>query len=569
MKKYNALIICTRLASIDKGIKKSIIKLILYSVLSGVLDVISIGLVIPLVQLVAGDGKKLNLYLEKYSIIVSTEYAIGTLTLIFLAVLLISMGMRVYLIKEISKSVFKIGNKLSGKIFNNLVYQRVSYFKQIKSSDALIGLSKRVDDALYQGIIPIVLVISNTILLATLILSALLYDFKLTVAVFFSLVVIYACITIYTKNKLLLLSEILDTNGRKIISHAQSTFFRIKEILLNNEQEIASDKYKKLDAEMREAQVVSFNYSASPRIIIETFGMIIIAGVAYLGRGDVQLVGVLAALALLIQKLMPLAQQIYVAILNIKGGDASLKIITELLCLEPKEIYRDDFYSKFDSLELKNVSFSYDENLLDNINIRIANGEKVAIIGRSGSGKTTLIEIMIGLLKPTAGMVCINNQINPYYNSAWFDSISYISQNCHISDGTILSNIIGESVCDQDDRKLNNSIINSGVAQFIGNLKDGLMYKVGENGVKLSGGQRQRLAIAKALYRESDVIFFDEPTSSLDAESSSVVFEFIKSDMHNHTVILITHDTNALEYFDSVYELKCGTLKKYEPPQDN
>jgi ABC-type multidrug transport system fused ATPase/permease subunit len=218
------------------------------------------------------------------------------------------------------------------------------------------------------------------------------------------------------------------------------------------------------------------------------------------------------------------------------------------------------------SIELNDVSYRYgarDENALHDITLTIRRGESVAFVGPTGAGKSTLIEVITGLLAPTDGRVVVDGTTLDNTNlRAWRTSISYVPQNSHFADDSIASNIaFAVPEPDIDKSAVTRAARMAHLHEFIeGELPNGYATRIGEGGVQLSGGQQQRLAIARALYREPDVLVLDEATSALDNATESLVTETIK-DLHGDvTTITIAHRLSTVRQCDTIYVLDRGRI---------
>ena len=215
---------------------------------------------------------------------------------------------------------------------------------------------------------------------------------------------------------------------------------------------------------------------------------------------------------------------------------------------------------KFDSLvSLKNINFNYnksDKLILEGTSLDIKKGKFIGIYGESGSGKTTLINILLGLHNPNSGKIFVDDFDVSKDIRNWQRLISYIPQNVYITDDTILKNVaFGEEKENIDITRVNDCLKKSNIYEFIYSIKNNINSIFGEFGGKLSGGQRQRLAIARALYNDSEILVFDEFTSFLDKKNELEIIKEINN-MKNKTRIMITHNEKVLDYCDEVYELK-------------
>jgi ABC-type bacteriocin/lantibiotic exporter with double-glycine peptidase domain len=210
-------------------------------------------------------------------------------------------------------------------------------------------------------------------------------------------------------------------------------------------------------------------------------------------------------------------------------------------------------------VRFQNVDFKYQENselILDNITISIPKGEIIAITGSSGTGKSTFLDIFCGLLTPTRGKIYIDNNHLFLNEKSWQSKISYVSQNIFLNEGTILENITINQKQDSIDRILLNKVLMiAGLNNFIDNLKSGIQTYIGEKGVKLSGGQKQRIGIARALYRNTDILIFDEATNALDISNEQKIIFLVKEHCKDKTLIFVSHRQETLKYCNTIFKL--------------
>lgn len=219
-----------------------------------------------------------------------------------------------------------------------------------------------------------------------------------------------------------------------------------------------------------------------------------------------------------------------------------------------------------DTIELRDVSFRFDNGIQDtlhNFSLSISKGEKVGINGESGAGKTTLLNILLGLYAPTEGGIYIDGtRLREDDLRKWQNSIGYVSQSTFLTDSTILENIaLGCNEQDVDMKRMEAAIEAASLSEFVASLPNGIRTRIGECGALLSGGQRQRIGIARALYKQADILFFDEATSSLDnatEQSINRAIEHLSSSNKSLTIVVVAHRDSSLRYCDRII-----TLEKY------
>ena len=194
------------------------------------------------------------------------------------------------------------------------------------------------------------------------------------------------------------------------------------------------------------------------------------------------------------------------------------------------------------------------KEIFKDLNIIIDKNSCIGIKGESGSGKSTLIDILCGFLDINKGKILIDNEEKKIYESqSWLEKISYIQQSVYIFDSSIFTNISLEKEIEKIDKNLVNKILNKlNMIEFNNDDK----ISLGELGSKISGGQAQRIGIARALYRESEILIFDESFNSLDQKNHKIILDLINKLKKNKTIIIISHNNKDFLPCDKIYEIK-------------
>jgi ABC-type bacteriocin/lantibiotic exporter with double-glycine peptidase domain len=215
---------------------------------------------------------------------------------------------------------------------------------------------------------------------------------------------------------------------------------------------------------------------------------------------------------------------------------------------------------------LRKITFGYsvDNIILNNLNFFIKKNEKILILGQSGSGKSTLIDIITGLIKAKNGYLKVDNFIINERNLHLFQNyVSLVPQEVFLAETSFLKNIsLGNSLKDIDIKKVRFCAKIAEIDSFISKTKHGYNTIVSYNGSNLSGGQKQRIGIARALYKGADILIFDESTSAIDDKTEEKIFNNFKIILKNKTIIFVSHKKKNIKYFDKVYNLSNGKLKR-------
>lgn len=351
-------------------------------------------------------------------------------------------------------------------------------------------------------------------------------------------------------------------------------FHGFKEIILLGKRDAFINAYQFYSRKKSKVQALQTSANAMPRLVIETlFVGIFVLTIAILcldHESPVQMIGILGGYLYAGFRLMPGLNRIINQLNVLKGVIPSIdRVYGEYNTVASKEIYQDIPNFKFDdSINLQNLSFRYpnaDKDALFYISLEIKKGECIGIVGETGSGKSTLIDVILGLLKPYSGSALVDNKFSVFCYQ-WHQKIGYVPQSIYLIDDTIEANIaFGEEKINQE--KLNASINAAQLRKFIDQLPNGLKTIVGERGIRLSGGERQRISIARALYRDPEVLIFDEATSALDNETETKLMETINKVSKNRTVIMIAHRLTTLKNCDRLIVMEKGRIariSKYE-----
>ena len=264
-------------------------------------------------------------------------------------------------------------------------------------------------------------------------------------------------------------------------------------------------------------------------------------------------------------RLLPSARNIMGAWSALRYNRYTIDILkdTKNKSCRKSERYTAERLSFNEAIEVRNLSFRFENgsrDTLHNLSLTIRKGEKIGINGESGAGKTTLLNILLGLYVPTEGGVYVDGvQLNEELLRKWQNSIGYVSQNTFLADSTILANIaLGDDERDVDMAQIERCIEASSLSEFISSLPNGVHTRIGECGALLSGGQRQRIGIARALYKQADILFFDEATSSLDnatEHSINCAIEALSNANKDLTIVVVAHRDSSLSYCDRIVTL--------------
>ena len=547
-------------------------------IIGSLAEVASIGLVIPFLGALTSPEviyqKEFLLPIIEYFGITSPEQLILPFTLFFIVAVIISAVTRLIILYSTIRFSHAVGHDLGINLYRRILYQSYSFHSNQNSSDIINGIIVKVNTITGSVIKPLLIMISSILFILGIVTALMFVDTKTSILAFSGFGLVYFIVIKFTH-------KILHKNGQKIahystqvIKSLQEGLGGIRDVLIDGTQSFFSTIYKKSDISSRKASATNAFIGGSPRYILESLGMVLIAILAYsLTSNDSSFESViptLGALALGAQRLLPSMQQLYESYSGIKGAQASLDDVLKLLrrnlpsyaglsFIEPLKVKTD--------IVLNNISFRYSDNLpwvLNNINLRFEVGSRVGFVGETGSGKSTLLDILMGLIDPTSGELLIDDELISGHNRHnWWRNIAHVPQSIFLSDNTIKENIaFGIDNNKIEFRNVQNAAKLAQIHNLINDWPKGYQTSVGERGVRLSGGQRQRIGIARALYKNVNVLVLDEATSSLDTKTEIDVMKSIESLNKNLTIFIVAHRISTLKDCDIIHVVEKGSIVK-------
>jgi ABC-type multidrug transport system fused ATPase/permease subunit len=228
------------------------------------------------------------------------------------------------------------------------------------------------------------------------------------------------------------------------------------------------------------------------------------------------------------------------------------------------DVAADERLAGWKQIELENVGFQYPDGTvaLRGVNLTIRRGEFVGITGPSGSGKSTLMLILLGLVQPTEGRISVDGRsfADPATVRRWQNGIGYVPQGLFLIDGSLTENV-AFGTPNPDPARVTRAVEIAQLADYVRTQAEGIDAPIGDYGERLSGGQKQRVVIARALYRDPDVIAFDEATSTLDVASEKALIDHVLRFKGEKSLLAIAHRLSTIQDCDRIIFLDHGRLE--------
>jgi ATP-binding cassette, subfamily B, bacterial PglK len=560
---------------LDKAYQKRFLVLLMLMFAASVAEVISIGSVLPFLSLLISPDQVYNHEwsqpLIQFLSVKTPEQLLLPFTIIFVAMVVLAGVIRISLVYFMTKLSYEAGSSLSVDIYQRTLYQEYKVHISRNSSEVVNGVVTKTNLVINNVLIPLLTLISAVIFIVFALSILLIINSTTTLIVIFIFGALYWGMVRITKKKLQANSACIATQSTLMVKSLQEGLGSIRDVLIDGSQKFYLKIYRDADFSFRQALGSNLFIGTSPKFIMESLGIIMIALIAYnLGQeGLMDTIPVLGAIALGAQKLLPILQQAYHSYSNLKGAKASFDDVIKLLdqpltnSINQKSL---DLIAFEKEININNLSFRYNDNepwVLKDINLTILKGARIGFIGKTGSGKSTLLDLVMGLLSPVKGEIAIDNKIiNKNNQRQWQMKIAHVPQSIFLSDNSIMQNIAFGIEPDKIDYDLvYKAAEQAQISQLINGWKNGYETIVGERGVKISGGQRQRIGIARALYKKASILIFDEATSALDNETESEIMQSIKNLDRNLTILIIAHRLSTLDDCDQIVEVDDGQIR--------
>ena len=350
-----------------------------------------------------------------------------------------------------------------------------------------------------------------------------------------------------------------------------------REAVLHNAQDYFVNRFDDANKRTARASMRANFYAGMPKYLLEVVtmvGLTVFISLTILTGSAQSTMPTLSVFVAGAVKILPLMVAVTTTIGLIRVGREGLRITVETL--RETEITRSNtagqtntpdsnVYSTSAAIEISDVSFRYPDsgsNVLTDINLSIPPGSSLALCGLSGSGKTTLVDIILGLLPPSIGSVTYADIPTTRAGNGWYDVVAYVPQDVYISDGTLAENVaFGVAPEEHDRARIHSCLSRAALEDVVSTLPEGIDTLVGERGNRLSGGQRQRLGIARALYRQPQVLVLDEATSALDNDTEARITQALTRIHGEITTIIVAHRLSTVRHVDALAFLKDGRVQ--------
>ena len=550
--------------AISKRSQKNILFVQILMLLSGILETLYIASLYSVMTSFSDQNNVISNFLIKLNLFSKENNLLIASIFFFVIISSLSSFSKILSTYFNLKMIENVGNEIGTICYKNTIHD--SFEKQIikEKNKTINTLTVQVNKVVTVMTNVFTLLLSSYQIIFTLI--ALIYiDFTIAISLFLILITLYLIITSSIKNKLSKYSKVQLQIKDLQFRHIEESIESIKNIILNNSYSYYIKSYKKIDRQIRHASVMTVFFGLFTRYLLEGVLILVLSSillVMILSKLNIyNSIAFIGTFILSMQKILPSFNQVYKSIVNIRSRKDSIINVLNILSQKVSEKKSPKKFIMKKFIELKNINFKYinsDKYILKDFNLKIYKGERIAIIGRSGSGKSTLINLIMGLLRPTSGEILVDNQNinNENLINSWRANISQVPQKIYLLNSSVAKNISFDSEKDYPDKEnIKKAAKQANI--FSSNLDEFNLFKknIGFDGSKLSGGEKQRISIARALYKNSQILVLDEATSSLDCETEESILKNLNNISRDVTIIAITHNLRDSSNFDRIIKI--------------
>ncbi len=567
----------------DLKLEYSFYFLILFSVISSLLEILSISSVLPLMGIIIDPEIFLkNEYLANFlqhsyldKILKEKLNNNIVILLIFLIIIIFTTKFMFQIFFEWYRAniIYNIDRRISSSLYN--FYINLPFKFHVNTNTSKLHRNIQVDAKSVSNIFRSLIIIFTESLIILGLVSILLYiDWLITFSTLLSLTLTGSIFLFLSGKFNISLGKKVHKESEKRIKHLINGFEGIKDFIIYDKISNFFELFDKSNKNYANANKYFSIIIALPKIIIEfLFILVILSVLLYFTLIDQSINQFLPVITLIVVSMIRIAPSCFRIITSnqqIKFNKVSIDNIFKDLKYGisiknyPNLKKLKNFINFNKEIKFKNVNFSYSKGkkILKNLNLNIKKGEFIGVYGSSGSGKSTFLNILAGLFKPNTGRVISDNNDIFQNIKSWRKNIGYVPQKVYLLDENIAKNVSLEFKKHLNDKNFKEAIDIAGLKNVSNNLKLRQKDSLGEKGDKISGGQAQRVGIARAIYNKPEILIFDEATSSLDKNIERKIINSIYKLRGKKTVIIVSHKLELLKNCDKIFKFENGKMIK-------
>ncbi len=561
--------------TLDRRTKRQYIALQLFFVLSAFFQVVGIASIGPFISILS------NPEIIHSNEILAFAYDLGgfetDLQFIFaaaigsLVMILVSNAIAGLTIWFTFKFAVMLGSRLQQTVYRGFLYKSYLFHKTKNYNQSIAVVAQQIPRFVYMVFQPFLLLTSQLFVALIILVGLLILDPLLAVIAGAIIGGSYLATYVVLRKKLAHHGKVVSAKNSKVQSILSESFIGIKDVKLGSMERNYINQFDHINVKGLRSQAFISLSGDLPKFVIESisFGAILVLALVLLTtQSDIRnVVPILSIYAIAGYKLLPTMQQIYKSISSLSGHGSVAKIVRDQVdsAVDIRESREKVEPMRIHTVELEGATFSYSSDAdpaVNNVSIKLSRGHIYSLAGHSGSGKSTLADLLLGLLDLGSGKIIVNGEALTQEKLQSFRSgLGYVAQSIFILDDNVVNNVaFGVPEKEIDLERVKKALKMANADEFVESLPDGMYANLGQDGKLLSGGQRQRIGIARALYKQSDLLVLDEPTSALDMESELKLLRTLNNIKKELIILIISHRPASIKMSDEIILMDSGKI---------
>ena len=546
----------------------SLILILVLMFIIALLETFTLTAILPILSTFTNQSTEINLineYLEKYKgDNIQNDFIVISCLILIASFLLKNIFLYIHT-KFVAGFMGHLSLDQQRKTFESYLSTSYLEIKDKSSAEILRDISLESKLITGQYISPFLTLCLNLLTITFIMVFLLIYNTKVTISLIIVLSSFFYLFNYLFKEKLEKYGVLRQSLNLSILQSIKDTFDGLRELMIYKKKRVFLENFRKQSIKFTNVNIRRAIISVLPKLFAESliFTTFMLAIVFFISNGYPlsKIVAIISVYALAGFRILPIFLSAVGSYQKLNYSKSAVDLINKLTSKSnniDKKLLNNKVIFKNEIL-FENIFFSYEkENLiLKDFSLNIKKNSFTGVSGLSGSGKSTFVDLLIGLIEPQKGKILVDGISIKKLNDNYMDLFSYVQQKVYLFDSSILKNITFENdISEVNMDRLNYTLKFCELEKMVEDSIHGLNTNLGEFGSNISGGQLQRVGLARAIYKDSEIILLDEPLSNVDAKTKDLILDKLIELKVNKTIIYISHDFSDLSKCDSIIELK-------------
>lgn len=561
------------LALLYVGEKRRLFSLLGLSAIAAVAQTVAILSIMPFIVMLSNPAAlQTNPTLIRLNELMSTDTPHQLLVLLgIMGICALAIGNLFIALENwlIQRHLSLIGHRIEKELMRTMLNRPFEYFSEHHSGKLSNIVLGQVDRVVHGVLGAFIAIVSNTILTVLIVVMLLFISFETTLITLLALLALYLSVFLFLKGRIAGHGQALTHLSGSVHAAVKETLDGIREIKMNRAENYFARRFEKSNLPLSLLAIRTGVLEFLPNFVLETlvFSGLVGVGLYFVVVSDSAAMSLsyIALYGMATYRLVPALNGVFEGLSGMQHDGDAVRAVREHLDFPAGEMSAVELRPVSTGIRLRNISYRYphsDADQLCNVDLDLRLGSAVCVFGESGAGKSTLLNVLAGLVRPRNGDVFFDDKsISDVSLESWRGRIGFCPQQIYLFDGSIASNIAFGAQQDEIDMERVNFVGKLAMLEHFvrDDAPQGYQSSVGEGGKSLSGGQRQRIGIARALYKDANILILDESLAGLDASNQTAILDNLFA-LPDKILIMSTHDASVARRCDKVVLLEKGRL---------